>query len=130
MPTPGPAQRRVMRIQFGLRLARWRERAGIQSKDAAKALGSDPSRLSRLERGAATIKAAEVDRLLDMYGVPAAEADELRALGAEARRRSTPMHLPEWAQTYVAMESFAAEIKIYDGEVIPVCSRQRSTPAH
>jgi transcriptional regulator with XRE-family HTH domain len=111
-------QRRVIRIQFGLQLRQWRERRNIPSKDAAKALRANPSRISRLERGAATIKAAEADVLLDLYQVPAAEADHLRELGDEARRRNVRLNVPEWAETYIALEAVADEIKIYDGEAI------------
>lgn len=112
-------QRRVMRIQFGLQMRRCREAAGLQSKDAAKALRANPSRLSRFERGAASLKAAEVDVLLKMYDVPADEAERLRSLGDEARRRGFKLDVPEWAETYVALEAVADEIKIYDGEVVP-----------
>lgn len=107
-----------MRIQFGLQMRRCREAAGLQSKDAAKALRANPSRLSRFERGAASLKAAEVDVLLKMYDVPADEAERLRSLGDEARRRGFKLDVPEWAETYVALEAVADEIKIYDGELV------------
>lgn len=111
-------QRRVVRIQFGLQLRRWRERNKIPSKKAAQALGSNPSRLTRLEKGAATIKSAETDLLLKLYNVPDDEAEKLRALGAEARRRGAKLNVPEWAETYMALEAVADEIKIYDGELV------------
>lgn len=119
MSTSDGTQRRVLRIQFGIQMRRLRERADIPSKAAAKALGSDPSRLSRLEKGAATIKSAEVDLLLKMYDATADETENLRALGAEARRRGHAMNVPAWAETYIALEAIADEIKIYDGEVVP-----------
>jgi transcriptional regulator with XRE-family HTH domain len=112
-------QRRVMRIRFGLQMRRLREAAGLQSKDAAKALRVNPSRLSRFERGAASLKAAEVDVLLKLYETPDEHAERLRALGDEARRRGFKLDVPDWAETYIALEAVADEIKIYNGELVP-----------
>jgi transcriptional regulator with XRE-family HTH domain len=111
-------QRRVMRIRFGLQMRRLREAAGLQSKDAAKALRVNPSRLSRFERGAASLKAAEVDVLLKLYETPDEHAERLRALGDEARRRGFKLDVPDWAETYIALEAVADEVKIYDGELV------------
>lgn len=112
-------QRRVMRIRFGLQMRRLREAAGLQSKDAAKALRVNPSRLSRFERGAASLKAAEVDVLLKLYETPDDQAERLRTLGDEARRRGFKLDVPDWAETYIALEAVADEIKIYNGELVP-----------
>lgn len=114
-----PAPRRVTRVQLGILLREWRDRAGLSSKDAADLLEWHPSKLSKVEKGAARISAAELDRLLDKYGVPAEEAERMRALGKEARKRGVAGRVPDWARTYVELEQGADEIKLYDGEMVP-----------
>ncbi len=113
------ALRRVFRIQLGLQLRGWREQAKISSKEAAQAVGVDPSRLSRLEQGAATIRSTEVDQLLTLYKVPADAVESLRALGAEAQRRSGRIQIADWALRFLGLETAASDIKIYDGELVP-----------
>jgi transcriptional regulator with XRE-family HTH domain len=114
-----PAPRRVTRVQLGILLREWRDRAGLSSKDAADLLEWHPSKLSKVEKGAARISAAELDRLLDKYGVPPEEAERMRALGKEARKRGVAGRVPDWGQTYVELEQGADEIRMYSDELIP-----------
>jgi transcriptional regulator with XRE-family HTH domain len=114
-----PAPRRVTRVQLGILLREWRDRAGLSSKDAADLLEWHPSKLSKVEKGAARISAAELDLLLDKYGVPAEEAERMRALGKEARKRGVAGRVPDWGQTYVELEQGADEIRMYYDELIP-----------
>lgn len=110
--------RRVSRVQLGVLLQQWRQRAGIAPATVLKALEWHQSKLSKLENGAVTISAAEVDRLIELYGVPEDAAPRIRALGSEARKRGLRANVPDWAQTYVDLEQGADEIKLYDGELI------------
>ena len=96
-----------------------RERAGVKPKEIAERLDWYSSKLTKVEKGELTVSAAEVDVLLAMFGVSdGQEADRLRALAREARRRDQPARVPDWAATYVALEGAAAELQTYDPEVI------------
>ncbi|MBB5154094.1 hypothetical protein BJ970_001628 [Saccharopolyspora phatthalungensis] len=75
--------------------------------------------MTKLEKGDVTISLPEIDRLIELYGVEGEEAEKVRRLGSEARKRDRPSRVPDWGQTYVALETAAAEIKVYDGELIP-----------
>lgn len=109
----------VRRVQVGLILRTLRERAGVKPKDIAARLDWYSSKLTRVEKGELMVSAAEVEELLRIFGVTdREEAERLRALAREARRRDRPARVPDWAATYVALEGAAAEIKCYDGELV------------
>ncbi|MGI9000217.1 MAG: helix-turn-helix domain-containing protein [Pseudonocardia sp.] len=118
MSTPQPA-RRVMRLQLGVLLRRYREACERVPKDVVKALDWYPSKVSKLESGGVTISSAELDRLIDLYGVTGTDADRVRELGREARRRGITQPVQEWAQTYVELERSADEVKSHRGELVP-----------
>lgn len=117
MSNPAPA---VRRVQVGLILKGLRTESSVTPREIADRLDWYGGKLTKVERGDLTASAAEIDVLLDMFGVTDTEqADRLRALGKEARRRDQPARVPDWASTYVALEGAAAEIKAFDPEVIP-----------
>ncbi|WP_461145228.1 helix-turn-helix domain-containing protein [Salinifilum aidingensis] len=109
----------VRRVQVGLILRNLRERAGVKPKEIAERLDWYSTKVTRVEKGELTVSAAEVEVLLTMFSVPdGAEAEQLRELAREARRRDQPAKVPDWAATYVALEGAATEIKSYDPELI------------
>ncbi|WP_406690845.1 DUF5753 domain-containing protein [Saccharopolyspora sp. ID03-671] len=110
----------VRRVQVGLMLRAMRERSGVKSKEINETLDWYVGKLQKVESGNLTVSAAEVNELLRLFGSEdQEEADRLRALAKEARRRDQPARVPDWAATYVALEGAAVEIKYYDPEVIP-----------
>ncbi|MCX2734054.1 helix-turn-helix transcriptional regulator [Saccharopolyspora sp. NFXS83] len=110
----------VRRVQVGLILRNLRRESGVKPKEIAERLDWYPSKLTKVERGDLTVSAAEVDVLLGMFGVTESEdTARLRALAKEARRRDQPARVPDWAATYVALEGAAAELKVYDTELVP-----------
>ncbi|MBE9373132.1 helix-turn-helix domain-containing protein [Saccharopolyspora sp. HNM0983] len=110
----------VRRVQVGLTLRSLREQAGVRPKDVAERLDWYPNKVTRVEKGELIVSAAEVEELLRMFDVSAGEdADRLRVLAREARKRDRPARVPDWAATFVALEGAAAEIKYYDPEVVP-----------
>ena len=110
----------VRRVQVGLILKGLRERSGVKPSQINERLDWYAGKLTKVERGDLTVSAAEVEVLLSMFGVEdEEEANRLRALAKEARRRDQPARVPDWAATYVALEGAAAELKAYDPEVIP-----------
>ncbi len=106
----------VYRLQLGRELRRLREAAGLSRDNAAAELECGVSKISKIETGKATMRPAEVKALLDRYGVT--ERDEVLRLARDARRRSTH-RVPDWAKTFVGMEADAAEIRIYETELVP-----------
>lgn len=109
----------VRRVQVGLSLRNLRERAGVKPKEIAERLDWYATKVTRVEKGELTISAAEVEVLLTMLSVSdGKEANQLRELAREARRRDQPAKVPDWAATYVALEGAATEIKTYDPELI------------
>lgn len=63
--TASTAQRRFVRRALRL----YREQLGLTAEEAAGVLHCDPSKLSRIETGQHRICSAELETLLDVYGV-------------------------------------------------------------
>lgn len=119
MPGKGNDEpRRLSRVQLGLLLRQWRNQAGYTSKQAAEALEWLQPKMSKLEKGGVRAAAAELDLLIKLYGIPSEDANKIRELGREARKRGVTGRVPDWAQTYVELEQGADEIKFYDGEIV------------
>ncbi|MEU2789986.1 helix-turn-helix transcriptional regulator [Streptomyces sp. NPDC007100] len=72
----GPA---VRRRKLGAELRRQRMLAGLTSGGAARLLGWHQSKISRIETGRSGVRPADVERLLDAYGVREAEPRALLA---------------------------------------------------
>ncbi|GAA3354303.1 helix-turn-helix transcriptional regulator [Saccharopolyspora gregorii] len=110
----------IRRVQLGLFLRELRERSGVRSGTVAKELDWYPGKLTRVEKGELTVAAAEINVILGLFGVPdGPEADKIRALASEARKRDRPSRIPDWARTYAGMEALASEIKVHNGDLIP-----------
>lgn len=110
----------VRRVQVGLILRALRERSGVKQKEINDRLDWYVGKLQKVERGDLTVSAAEVNELVRLFEVDdEAEAERLRSLAKEARRRDQPARVPDWAATYVALEGAAAEIKFFDPEILP-----------
>src|ERR1700744_5025775 len=73
-----PARRRLV----GAALRRYRENVGYDLADAARVLGCDRSKVSRIESGERGLRAEELATLLTEYGVDARAEQALMALSA------------------------------------------------
>jgi len=113
----------VQRLQLGATLRRKREAAGQLQEQAAAALDCDTSKISRIENGRSGIKAAELEKLLDLYRVTGPERDELLDVGKESRqRRRRKLYgdtLPGHFRRFIDLEADATEIRSYEGELVP-----------
>jgi transcriptional regulator with XRE-family HTH domain len=109
--------------RLGARLSRYRNERGISGTTVAAELGVGQPQLSRMETGKAKITTAALERLVEVLGIPQAEARALE----ELRRRSTE---PGWWQDYgdilsepvemlIELEVEASWIRSYEGHVIP-----------
>ena len=76
----------VVRRQLAAELRRLR---GVRrAAEVAGALGWSESKLSRIETGRTGVTGADLDRLLDHYGVTGETLARLRDLGASSQQRS------------------------------------------
>jgi transcriptional regulator with XRE-family HTH domain len=110
-PTP-------QRVELGLMLKQYRERAGLQQEPIETALGWHQGKVGRVEQGIRIVVMAEIYKLIELLGVNAEEAEVLRVVAEQARKRESSSLLPDWAEKLVAMERTAFEIRWYDPEVI------------
>jgi hypothetical protein len=113
---PGPV---VQRIMLGGELRALREAAKISTEDAATALGWYRAKVSKVETGTVRLTANELSSLFRLYRVDEATSERVQRLGEEARRKTTPARVPDWASKYVSLEASATEIKIFFGDSIP-----------
>jgi transcriptional regulator with XRE-family HTH domain len=113
---PGPV---VQRIMLGGELRTLREAAKIGTDDVAVALGWYRAKLSKVETGTVRLTAAELSSLLTFYKADEATSERVQRLGEEARRKTTPARVPDWAKQYVSLEASATEIKLFFGDFIP-----------
>jgi transcriptional regulator with XRE-family HTH domain len=113
---PGPL---VQRIMLGGELRALREAAKIGSEDVARALDWYRAKVSKVETGTVRLTAAELSSLLTYYKADEATSERVHRLGEEARRKTSPARVPDWAKQYVSLEANATEIKLFFGDFIP-----------
>jgi transcriptional regulator with XRE-family HTH domain len=114
-----PVRRRLL----GTALREYRESLGYGLDEAARILGCDRSKISRIETGERGIRAKELRELLTEYGVPATEQEALLAVAHRGRESGWWLDyrdvLPPAAQDYVIMELAATEILAYEPAQVP-----------
>ncbi|MCO5969853.1 helix-turn-helix domain-containing protein [Actinoallomurus soli] len=124
MANAGASGPTALRILLGSELRRLRDKAGVASAQAARAIGGSESKISRMELGRSGFKEADVAILLSLYGITdEEERDQLLTL---ARRANQPgwWHsygdvLPSWFQSYIGLEQAAARIRTYEPQFVP-----------
>ena len=119
-----PASPSLRRRRLAAELRRLRDQSGLTTTDAAKKLGWQASRLSRIETRQSGITAPDLRKLLNAYGV---EGEEYRAHLAELARR---VNERGWWQKYagligtnyadlIGLEAEARTIRAYEQELVP-----------
>jgi transcriptional regulator with XRE-family HTH domain len=116
--SPVVGQRRL-----AVELRRLRERMGLTGDEVAKELTWSASKLSRFELARSVPKPADLDRLLDRYGVAADRRAELLALADEATGKgwwdAYSDVLPDELTSLIGMEAEARSSWIWHVELIP-----------
>ncbi len=119
-PRPSPTARR-RRLAAALR--QMRESRDLSCADAGKAVGWSESKVSRIETGRVGIRQADLERLLDLYGVSGDDRAALLTLGRQATHRgwwySYADALPSWFGDYVGLEDGARSKLIYENQLVP-----------
>jgi transcriptional regulator with XRE-family HTH domain len=125
--TPGGTEAHAMapeRIQVAALLRRMREEAGVTRDEAAAILGCTRSKIGDLETGRSRPKPAELERLLDQYGINGRERDEMIefAHSSNSRRKAgfySSAVIPPSVRRAVDLESQAISTIFYSGDLIP-----------
>jgi len=104
-------------------LRRIRERAGLSGEQAARALGWDQSKISRMETARMRITSGEVVALCEVYAVEGEEREELVQLAREARLQGwwhpyRDVLKPGFSQ-FLSFEAEALTYRSYEAQVIP-----------
>lgn len=114
----------VSRMVVGANLRRLREAAQVTREQAAEAIRSSDSKISRLELGRTGFKPRDVTDLLARYGV--SDEDECATLLAMARQANTQgwWHaysdvIPGWLEPYLGLEAAASLIRSYEAHFVP-----------
>ncbi|KUL39299.1 DUF5753 domain-containing protein [Actinoplanes awajinensis] len=113
----------IQRRRLGIALKHAREQAGLTQEEAAEAIESASSKISRIELGQSGVRPLDLRLLLRAYGVPDAVGSSMRELAKAGRQRgrwsSYREQLPAWFRTFVDLEGDASEIRQYQAEIIP-----------
>src|SRR3954470_15601957 len=113
----------IQRRRLGIALKRAREQVGMTQDEAAAAIESAASKISRIELGQSGVRPTDLTLLINAYGVPDSVAASMRELAKAGRQRgrwsSYREQLPAWFRTFVDLEGDASEIRSYQAEIIP-----------
>jgi transcriptional regulator with XRE-family HTH domain len=113
----------VPRRQLGRYLRQLREEAQITVKAAAEALEWSAPKIWRIEGGATSMRALDVEAMCRVYGASAGMTEALMGLAKETKARgwwhSYGDAVPTWFELYVGLESAASQLRWYDPELIP-----------
>jgi transcriptional regulator with XRE-family HTH domain len=119
MSAAPPARRRLV----GAALRRYRDAVGYDLADAARVLGCDRSKISRIESGERGIRAEELRILLADYGVDAPAEQALVALSAPSLAKGWWQDFGAFAADGMAqfapIEALASAIAIFEAHRVP-----------
>ncbi|MGW0433122.1 helix-turn-helix domain-containing protein [Micromonospora sp. NPDC003197] len=110
------------RRQLGRYLQRLRDEGNLSLNTVSDALDCTRQKIWRIEQGLGTVRPLDVQTLCDLYNAP----PPLTAMLIDLARQGTAKGwwqayddiMPEWFEPYVVMESEAARIRFYDGELV------------
>lgn len=113
----------IPRWQLGRALEELRTEAGMTPDEVAERLPCSRSTLHRLEAGQTGLKAAEIEKLLDMYGATNPEQRvallELQKLGKQRGWWSHFGTLPQADAMFIGVEEGAQVIRTYEPDLVP-----------
>lgn len=122
MGTPKPPRyipsARAMLLRSELK--QYRIAAGLTATDAAAALGWSQGKVSHIEGGRNQAKPADVERMLELYGVESPEREAVIALARDAGRRDWwANYSGVFTTPFVALEDVASKIYEWAPLLIP-----------
>lgn len=108
---------------FAVELRRLREKAGLSREDAARAIKGSAQNVGHFEVGRSLPKPLELDKLLELYGVPE-RAEFFHELRARAKKGKDwwigfSGSVPDYLNLFLGLESSATQIESWDAHVVP-----------
>ncbi|WP_214408155.1 helix-turn-helix domain-containing protein [Pseudonocardia lacus] len=108
---------------FAVEMRRLREKRRISREQAAAAVKGSPQNIGHIEVGRTLPKPLELDRLLELYGVPERQEffQELRTRAKRGRDWWIGMSdsVPDHLNLFLGLESSAVQIESWDAYVVP-----------
>jgi hypothetical protein len=115
--------RSAERIQIAATLRRMREDAGVSRERAAELLNCTATKIGYIETAVSGIKHAELENLLELYGIDEARREDLLNVNSDAhRRRPRSKHsapVAPWLRRILDIEATAVEATYYSFELVP-----------
>jgi transcriptional regulator with XRE-family HTH domain len=119
----GYASPTVRRRRLAAELRRLRTRAGLTEEQAAKRLGWSKAKVSRYELARTGLKAAEVEKMLDLYAPDGPHRGKLLALAREATEKGWwevyADTLPADYAAFIGLEAEARSCLQWQADVVP-----------
>lgn len=113
----------VPRRQLGRYLRQLREEAQLTVKAAAEELEWSTPKIWRIETGATSMRALDVEAMCRLYGATSETTKALMGLARETKARgwwhSYADAIPPWFELYVGLESAAVRLRQYEPELVP-----------
>jgi len=118
-----PVRRRIL----GAALRRYRVQRGLSLDDAARMLGCDRSKISRIENGLRGLRERDLAALLAEYGAGSGERAALMALAGpragEGWWQAYRGVLPAAAVEHAGLEAAASRLLVYEPQRVPALTR-------
>ena len=113
----------VPRRQLGRYLRQLREEARITVKLASEELEWSAPKIWRIEGGATSLRALDVEAMCRLYGAKEDVTEALMGLARETKAKgwwhSYGDAIPTWFELYVGLENAANHLRQYEPELIP-----------
>jgi transcriptional regulator with XRE-family HTH domain len=113
----------VPRRQLGRYLEELRENAGLNRKDAAKALERSAPTIWRIETGRIAVRSIEAEAMCRLYGASPEMIEALSGLAKETKARGWWQAygdaVPDWFDVYVGLEAAATRMSKFESELVP-----------
>ena len=118
---------------FAVEMRRLREKCRITREQAAAAVKGSPQNIGHIEVGRTLPKPLELERLLELYGVPE-RTEFFQELRVRAKRGRDwwigfSDSVPENLNLFLALESSAVQIESWDAYVVPGLFQTEETAA-
>jgi transcriptional regulator with XRE-family HTH domain len=110
----------LARIQVAATLRRMREQADVTRDAAAAELFCTVSKIGDIETGRSGVRPAELDKLLDLYGIAGEDREALVETAREARsRRRGGTSIPPSHRRYLDLEAQARSVTFFSPGLLP-----------
>ena len=118
-----PESPAVRRRRLAAELRRLRRSSGLTAQSVGNRLGWSKAKVSRYELARSGLRAADVERLLDVYGIRGEYREQLLALAREAAQKgwweAYSDVLPEEQLAFIGLEAEATSVQQWQITVVP-----------